>query len=273
MPEPKDIEFWDEVEKFISDRSLGIINLDGAKHRTIGTATLIQNGNIVGLLTCGHVVEQVTKLSKVGLVRFNLKEGHGERIVLIKDEISPIVSPGLNHKIDGTDLGFISIPKHRFASLAAKMSPVDWQTQRSRAHSTPPPETQRSSFIMGMLGEWEPEEPVILSNNIIKYDHRGLINAGRVDHEEKNEMGLDLIDFSIDNGPVFQGPKNYGGTSGAAVWSFYWRELESKKIEVVERRLLGLAFFAIYEPTTRIRCHGPHSVHEYLFNIVNKKFA
>jgi hypothetical protein len=67
----------------------------------------------------------------------------------------------------------------------------------------------------------------------------------------------ELTYFEPVNDPRFVMPSSFEGTSGGGLWSFYVVEKDNKP-EVIERRLIGVAFFQSPSSDGRlsITCHG-----------------
>jgi hypothetical protein len=83
--------------------------------------------------------------------------------------------------------------------------------------------------------------------------------------------GNDLFRFEPVPAPGFKLPTNYKGTSGGGLWRLYTKQHDDGSFSLVQRRLVGVAFWETAEERHLI-CHGQSSVYGHLFANVRRQW-
>jgi hypothetical protein len=206
----------------------------------MGTGTFVKLGQLYGILTAGHVLEQFGSEETVGLVRFpsihpalqnrRLNLGHTKRVMDWNGK-----------ECDAPDIAFVSIPEVDARELEARGA-IFYNLGLSRDFK-PGTDGNRMSTcytLVGVVGEWTEEGSAGYTKGR-KIDIGGLFGAAksvRPFHEDGND--LIEIEVSYETGPRI--PRSYGGVSGGALWELHVELDKNLTVVKVNKKLHGVAF-------------------------------
>jgi hypothetical protein len=90
--------------------AVGFVRIQDAAPSSLGSGTLIRFGNIVGVLTCAHVLEAVCKEAEIGILCFPIRTNQIQtlRLPMSTTDCISIGSPPWSER--GPDLAFLRLP-------------------------------------------------------------------------------------------------------------------------------------------------------------------
>ena len=245
MAEAKEVTVTldDSFTGSVCDYSVGFLKFrKGEKQEAAepaGTGTFVKLGGIYGILTAGHVLNELDPQSTVGLVRFPSVEPPIQNRRLNLQHTERIVD--WNGKAcDAPDIAFLKIPEIDGRALEAAGA-VFYNLALSREFKPSQPDHRMSicHAVVGVVGEWTEKVPAQFMKGI-KVVIGGLFGAA-TDLRDFKEDDTDLVEAKISHGPRI--PKSHGGVSGGALWALHV-ELDAnlKPVMPVNKRLRGVAF-------------------------------
>ena len=265
MTAPIMLDIRSIAETRISRYTVGFLDRSADVPKSLGSATLIRFGAKEGLLTCAHVAHaletrSIRGLDHVGIVMFPAREGAIQNTIFNISHMAftTIGEPPFGDR--GPDIAFIELSPVHMATLKAQASIVDGDLQFEISKS-PQPDAKCIQAVSGVIEQWTRAEP---RNDKTLAWMQGLTTVGHV-NERFNDPGLDVIQFDIDPDQQIILPDSYGGTSGGGIWRLFYELDDKQEIKLIERRLLGVAFF---QKPGQILGHGPTAVYRHLRNKV-----
>ena len=241
--------------------------------RAGGSGVLAFIGNVRGVLTCGHVLRAIRSHEVKpgqGLLGIGVNAVRGSELQAIKmafDEIREcpavvIGGDGGRDNVMGPDLGFLRLPASKWNALSALGSPLDLQPQIALNAQKPP--TDANEYMV--LATGVPHEMIGKPTVMYGIDAIPLTTSvlPGVLHNEPPNGVYDRIRLEPAGGENY--PKSYEGVSGGGIWGVAFRR-EGKALSIIERRLMGVAYFQT-EPDDKCERqligHGPGSIYRYL---------
>ncbi len=245
MAEAKEvkIEIDDSFTSSVCDYSVGFLKFRRAEKQEIaepaGTGTFVKLGGIYGVLTAGHVLNQLDPQNTVGLVRFPSVQPpiQNRRLDL---QLTDRIVLWNGKDCDAPDIAFLKIPQLDGRALEAAGA-VFYNLSLAREFKPSKPDHRMSvcHAVVGVVGEWTEEVPAQFMKGL-KMVIGGLFGAA-TDLRAFKESEIDLVEATISHGPRI--PKSHGGISGGALWELHV-ELDAslKPVMPVNKRLRGVAF-------------------------------
>ena len=83
-------------------------------------------------------------------------------------------------------------------------------------------------------------------------------------------QGFDLLRFVPDADATL--PASYKGTSGGSLWDLVVRQSDGGEWSLLQKRLIGVAYYEGHGEARHIMCHGPSGIYQQLFEQVRKKW-
>lgn len=245
MTEAKEvaIKLDDSFTGTVCDYSVGFLKFRRGEKEEIaepaGTGTFVKLGGTYGVLTAGHVLNELDPQSTVGLVRFPSVEPPIQNRRLNLQHTERIVN--WNGKdCDAPDIAFLKIPEIDGRALEAAGA-VFYNLALPREFRPSKPDHHMSICyaVVGVVGEWTEKVPAQFAKGL-KVVIGGLFGAA-TDLRDFKEGDTDLVEAKISHGPRI--PKSHGGVSGGALWELHV-ELDAglKPVMPVNKRLRGVAF-------------------------------
>jgi hypothetical protein len=256
--------------------TIGFVAPERPVVRPLGSGTLVSFGTLHGILTAGHVVDNLQKekeedgLKEIGFAQFNIRDAQPQKMLFQTDWIDDVKIGNRPDSEFGPDLAFIRLPDQATAALKVNSSFLNLLQEADLASA--PEATKQYDVICGGVFVWTTYEP-----NPSKLADIGmlstLMNQGNVIEIAECE-GFDRLEFSplpnqefvppLANQQIFP-PKSYGGTSGGGLWRMYAETMADGKQRLVRSRLLGVPYFEKKaNDLLTIICHGPQSIYRRL---------
>jgi hypothetical protein len=234
-----------------------------------GSGTLVSIGSLDGVLTAGHVLQNLPDRGHVGLLRF---PGHSALLqkqtidmALADKVIIAADSPGPT----GPDLGFLRLPPLNVENLRATNSFHNIAAKRD-AVAAAQPAIAYIDAVIGVVAEWTKD--AVPTRPSTRYKNFELLFCGGKIVSKDSAGFFDLCRFE----PSFQEgvppPSSYGGVSGGGIWRIYFEPDGSNHVH--ENRLVGLAFYEwpASDGSHHLICHGPRSIYDHLIDAVREKW-
>lgn len=241
-----------------------------------GSGVLVRIGKIGGILTCAHVISDIlahADRSPSGNVGIVANGPSGARLQAIKMRLSEFKGlarivlrgrTGTEKDLElGPDLGFIQLPESTMASLEAIGSALNLRGQKASHRQPAPP--QATEALTLAVGNWaELVEVTEDAPNHLVVSFATAIVSGDACADEAHD-GYDRFRFSPH--PVPSLPRSYEGLSGGGVWVLGLGHDTDGAVSVVDRRLVGIAYYQTAADELghrQIMLHGPSSIYDHL---------
>jgi hypothetical protein len=267
----------EQTQKHLSDilwayagrSTVGFVRLKDDAPASRGSGTLIRFGNIIGILTCAHVLEALLGEEEIGILCFPVRPAQIQRLRLsmaTTDHVPIGVRPWGE---GGPDLAFLKLPTPVVGDIESIATIVNGDLHRQNIIAGEPEGTRKLCAMAGVVDGMS-KSPIIdpIPTGIIATTpFEALVNAGHVFVDDEN---ADRFRFQpiASEGMIL--PASYKGTSGAGLWKFY---LAPESLSLVQARLIGVAYWE--KPVgeeIHIIGHGQVSVYETLFNAIRQKW-
>jgi len=240
-----------------------------------GSGVLVRCRKIGGILTCAHVLDDIlshAKSNRDGKIGIVANGSSGSLLQRVHMKLSDFKSLPMIVKRGGVatereqelgpDLGFVRLPETTMSALEAIGSALDLDQQKTMR--SPQPRTGVVQALTLAVGNWA--ELVTVSehsalNKVATFTTAIVSGEGR---PESPHSGYDR--FRLEVHPLESYPRSYAGLSGGGVW-IVGLNTDDGKVTVVERRLVGIAYFqtGADNPSQRhILLHGPTSIYDQL---------
>lgn len=234
--------------------------------RPLGSGVIAKCGSITGILTCGHVADKLPTDRIFGIAPFGEREGCDTRAIIsgastVADAIVEYTPPGCR---SGPDLAFIPMPDNEFAKLTHIVSVIDLDEECKKAMLGMPDEAKTYEAVAGFVDVLT--DPATTSGTKTTIEVSGLVNVGKFDGYENNSP-WDLVTFRTEPDSYSSGPpSSFGGTSGGGMWRLYVSEKASGEFDLIEARLVGIAFWEECENgALKIVGHGVKSIYQEMY--------
>ena len=263
-----------QVSREISDYTIGLAKLtvhDRVEDATCaGSATLVNIGQVYGLLTAAHVLEDaLPKKVDVGIILF--RDRSLQKQVVKMENAEQLIIRGHKFGPNGPDLGFMRLPQENVGWLKATNSFCNLTRARDQvlAHKVPAP--NYVDAIIGMIDELTKEVAVAQPLRRAK-SFSAIFCNGQV-RKERNKNGYDVLDIAVTAYPDFELPDSFEGMSGGALWRIYFIEKDNSP-SIIEKRLIGVPFHQSQDEDGAkiISCHGPTGIYRALIDEIIKKW-
>ena len=152
-----------QISKEISDFTIGLAKLTihdrSEEALCAGTATLVNVGQVDGLLTAAHVLDVLPKKGEVGIILY--RDGALQKHVIeIENTEEPIIIRGAEFGPSGPDLGFMRLPQKNVGWLRAIGSFYNLAKRRDYVLNNEIPAPNSVDAAIGMIDEFTKEIPV-----------------------------------------------------------------------------------------------------------------
>jgi hypothetical protein len=261
-------DFSEMIESNVGHFTVGFARIGDASATSMGSGTLMTFGTFGGILTCAHVLEELVQLDEFGIVSFPVRPDQFQ-ILRVRTANTSHVKIGTPPWTEyGPDIGFLRLPPLVMSDLASVASVVDAAAQREAVTSVEPDPRHCVDIVSGVIDEWTGNTTI--SGTIATTPFELLLNGGKV-ISKTEANGYDLFRFEPVPAPGFKLPTSYRGTSGGGLWRLYTKQRDDGTFSLVQRRLVGVAFWETAEERHLI-CHGQSSLYDHLFASVRRQW-
>jgi len=266
-------QFFDSASSLIQNYSVALIKVvtrgDFEDGVLIGSGTLVDISNTLGVLTANHVIEALPNDGEIGFViskqlhKFTLNARHLTKLTIAKG-----TTPS-----EGPDIGFIALPRETIGQMKALKSFYNLALRRERLAQAVL-EIDRGVWCICGFPDVETRDLGRLRGFDSVRAFFCLCGYGGV-RNSRQIGGFDYFDFDVSYNDQIQPPSSFGGVSGGGLWQVIIGQNEHGEIEPKETLLSGVAFYqsAIRDNVRTLICHGRNSVYSNVFDVVVNRFS
>jgi hypothetical protein len=262
-----------DANQRVSAFTIGFVLVDAVNGRPLaqcaGSGTLVQLGQQCGIVTAAHVTAQFSRRRHIGLLLY--EQLYNRRVQALRFSKSDaqfyMIGPGrFRH---GPDLAFVHLPDDAIRSLRARASFFNLNKRREAVVSGELM-NRRKYFdcVAGTVDQHsspvanaEPPSPSMNFGGVLQTGSSTVLPP---------RHGLDLMILHPSRGPGDRPVTSYQGLSGGGLWRVFCKERSPRVYDFHEACLIGVAFRegALERGKRKIKCHGPLSVYQNLFEMV-----
>jgi len=234
--------------------------------RLIGTGTLVEIEGTYGILTAGHVWDQLRGSHEIGITLTDYSSCFRMKFEHVHTVEKPLWNP--QDEEWGPDLALIKLAPLHVSTIIARKSFLNLKKQHDEVDLNE--STEKKCWVaIGLVGEFS-DATTNLELNRTDVNARifGFLSTIEVTHQNK---GYDYLDLSV-NTTLPGVPSTFVGVSGGGLWKAVLVKKKSGLLTWDEKPYLrGVAFWEspIIEGKRVIRCHGPRSIYENAWKVWN----
>jgi hypothetical protein len=266
-----------QIQKHLSDivwshtgrSTVGFVGVDDGPPASLGSGTLVRFGNVVGVLTCAHVLEALLKQKDIGILCFPVRSNQIQRLQLPMATTDSVAIGATPWSESGPDLAFLRLPPPILGDIEKLATIVNGDRQRQIIVAGDPENTMKLCAMAGVIDEMTKPPIIERSPKVIvaTTPFEALLNVG---HLFVDDEGTDRFRFQpiVSEGVIL--PTSYEGTSGGGLWKFY---LAHETFSLVQARIIGVAYWQ--KPVgseLHLVGHGQVSIYDHLLNIIRQKW-
>ena len=269
-PRTVDIPFEasEEAARRISDYTVAFANLPSDKVDVGlgGSGTLVQVEGKHAILTAAHVVDQLWKAKRFGLVLSGFPSGRPHNLFFETASVKKVQIPRPRHldESEPPDVAIIELPPNRVGDVLARKSFYNILKHQHEALSGPPNYRLGFWLMSGSSGEWTADaSPLPGFKRLVVFNGR-VMGVAVTPLETNTEF--DGWSGTVVRGEDYDGPESFGGYSGGGLWQ---NLIEKKcgKIRLTGSLLSGVAYYQSDDCST-IRFSGRKCIYEALLNVM-----
>ena len=203
-----------------------------------GTGTFCRLGTVYGILTAGHVIENLPRSGQIGLVRFPSIQPYIQNLKIDIEHTDRVV---IWNGVEGSapDIAFLRITPPCVSSILS-FGGVFYDLGKKRDFSPSQGRTAATCYaVVGVVAEWLSDLPGKRPNTRLK-DVHGIFGAATIAKRYK-EGSAQVLDCKINYAPDVKVPASYEGVSGGALWQLLV-ELDGTSVISMKKKLHGVAF-------------------------------
>jgi hypothetical protein len=254
-----------QAQERLADYGIGFVRIErrGVEDDAMlaGSGTLIRVDSIHAILTADHVVTNLPRTGKVGLVLNLRPDSRLHRFLVDMETVKPIQIGKASNDATGPDLAALVLPPSTVGELLARTSFYDLPRRQSQMLFSPPPLEHGGWVLYGFVEEWSSSQAGESGFSTVKYFTS--ICGGAVVTSEEQRGDFDYFNFRVKYGATYKGPQSFAGVSGGALWQVFAR-IDGDAVDMADPLLSGVAFFqtAIDDDGRTIVCHGRRSIYD-----------
>lgn len=250
--------------------TVGFVRTQGDSPTSLGSGTLIRFGNVVGILTCAHVLEALLKETEIGLLCFPVRATQIQTLRLPTAATDSISIGSAPWDASGPDLAFLRLPAAIIGDIERVATITNGDRHRQNIVAGEPTPMRHLCAIAGIVDEMTKPPIVtrIATGIVTTRSFEAFIDIGNLFVDDE---GADRFRFQpmSTQGNIL--PTSYKGLSGGGLWCFV---LDHHDFSIAQVRLIGVAYWE--KPMGdefHILGHGPKSIYETLFNAICQKWV
>lgn len=264
---------FEHAIKEISNYSIGFAQVTNGPHRQEvflrGSGTLIAVGGKRAILTAEHVVDNLPRDGRLGLILSPTRQQYTidtQGLVFLR------IARGTDDS-KGPDLGAIILSPSIASAIGAIKSFYNLDIRRERMLSAPPDRDLGAWAVHGFIDEKTVEEPGDSGfSHIVRFycltGWGGTNPAVSID-------GYDYLTFPVSYGSRSIAPASFKGLSGGGLWQVPLVRGPQEILTHQPPLLAGLVFYQV--PTTEtdagVTCHGAVSVYSIAYDAIQNSAA
>jgi hypothetical protein len=260
----------DSIRESLQFYTVAFIRTDVPVDETglLGSGTLIRANGKYAILTADHVVQNLPKTDRLGLLLEKTPEPH----TIDSRGTARVQIARASNSVTGPDLGAIVLAEPIGSSIAAKRSFYNLDTRRERMLTDRPDIRDGVWIAQGFLEERSHVLRADDGRGVTKrfYNFSGVGGPEPIDSDGR----FDYFDFPVVDEEAKHDPASWGGMSGGGLWQIPLRR-DGGRVVPQSPLLSGVAFFQhpTNERTCGIRCHGPASVYQMAYEAIARSAA
>lgn len=267
MQDSMNSRIYDEARERIALSSVGFVNATYDKRADrpcAGSGTLTTVNSAKGILTAAHVVEELSSLPSVGVVRFT---GPPKQAMTISIDHIRVISCGNQDWLqEGPDLAFMILPSQDVSALEAFgcvfLDLVSRRVQLAQGN------VEGEFYLLaGMVGEMTSSE--VVSEGTARVVSGGLVDFVNVGpHVFRGPF--DYVDCESVPDAAFLPPESYAGMSGGGLFVVEVETAQDLTKSVSRISPVGVNYWqsSLSEGKRTITCHYVNSVYGVLLDKV-----
>lgn len=249
--------------------SAGFVGVRGVPS-SFGSGTLIRFGDVVGVLTCGHVLEAVLKQTNIGLLCFPVRAAQIQTLRLPVNVTDHILLGAAPWTADGPDLAFLRLPGAIMGDVERVATIANGDRHRKNILCGDPANLMPICVLGGVVDEMT--SPAVITQMpdgvAATTTFQVMVNIGNI---IVDDMGEDRFRFQPIASPGTPLPTSYEGTSGGGLWKFF---LNQRDFSIVQATLVGVAYWQKRVGSElHILGHGPVSIYQTLFDAICRNWT
>lgn len=261
-----------DIEDYVARCTTGFIKTDSG--HSIGSGTLVRYGQLAGVITCAHALQEIEdlKLTGIGFVCFPVRQQR-QTSTIERLYTESILLHGKPNDWKGPDIAFLRIPSAFATQLERIATFVNLELQWTNWQK--PFLGRTLEAVSGAVAERSDKPLSSPPTATTTLAVGGLLNIGRIARRSPVE-GQDRLIFKPIPAPAFDLPSTYQGTSGAGVWRIGLSPHSTQENKALDRRLVGVAY---YETPLRnaakrrhIIAHGPSGIYIDLIDKIRARW-
>lgn len=266
---------YEQATERIASHSVGLIGIElrGDNEYPIqsGSGTLIDLDGRLCIVTADHVIENIAKRDRIGLIID--WQGELRRVVFEREHVHFVQLTRGPTEEAGPDLGAILLPPsgEGIATLRAHKNFYNLSRRIDRFDGKYLPVGTGVWIPCGVLGEGSKALPP--TGEFAKVTgHWAMMGISSAPLERLRE-GFDYLDLHARMGDT-DVPQTFGGASGGGLWHVLIAKNLDGELELREVVFSGVIFYesAVVEGQRFLRSHGRASLHEHLAAAIRARF-
>lgn len=259
-----------EIVRRLADYTVGFLHLedtpDGRDAELCGSGTLVVIGTSFAILTAHHVVQNLPKSGRLGILLSPTHEPHSidcQGLHFLKIARGSVDS-------DGPDLGAVLLASSIAGSIAAKKVFYNLGQQRDRLLRNPPDSRDGLWFVQGF-----PEEKTVVQPGEIRGHGfvKRFYSFGVIGRPQTSFRNGDHDYFTIPVSSYFQPPvpRHFGGMSGGGLWQVPLARDGAGRLVHQMPLLSGVVFYqeGQTDEGSGLKCHGRASVYGVAYEAIS----
>ncbi|OFW03497.1 MAG: hypothetical protein A3G20_06605 [Acidobacteria bacterium RIFCSPLOWO2_12_FULL_59_11] len=238
LPEP----FFQKTMEEVANHVVGFLRIEdtprGQDAVLIGSGTLVKVGQIHAILTADHVLNELPKKGRLGLL---LSETLNRTTIDVQACSYLCIARGTIDS-EGPDLGAVVITPSVASALAAKKVFYNLDLRREELLNNPPDLHNGVWLVNGFIAELTAEEPGQGGYSKIKrfYNFSGL---GGPDNPAARVGDYDYVCSPVSVSVRDNAPRSFGGMSGGGFWQVPMRREADGSFVPTRTILSGVVFY------------------------------
>lgn len=257
-----------EAASYLAQYCIGFVRVEdtptGQDAMLQGSGTLVAIGSIRAILTAEHVLRELPKTGRLGLIIDPTPQAHTVDVAGLR--YLPIARGMVDR--DGPDLGAVILSAPIAAAIGAKKLFYNLEARREGLLNTPPDVRDGFWYVNGFIDEYTVIHPADDGRGLVK----GFYNLSGAGGPEQTEVGgeYDYYFFPVSYGGRSVAPTRFNGMSGGGLWQVPVGRTGNGTLQCKPPLLSGVVFYQ--EPTTEttagVRCHGLSSVYRIAYDAI-----
>ncbi len=231
----------------------------------LGSGVLVTAKNQPAILTAHHVLKELPKSGRLGLVLSDKEE----KTNIDVNGISYVEMDRGQVDADGPDIGFVRLSGAVASSIGAKKSFYNLDKHKEALLKNPPRDHVGFWDANGFIEQLTMVDTKTNPKQTVKAFCQFGALGGVVDYKERGKY--DYCKFPIIDIRANQKPDNFGGVSGGGLWQIVLGETDGGEIKVKESLLRGLVYYQDpfdEQGRSALRCHAHKSIYEHAYRAI-----